>query len=87
MTHLVVHLIDELNLCGHVHSHWMYPIEWAMKDLKSYVCIEYMQGFSATRCCVWDANEDKGVVGEVLEGVLRPCTLSQHLRNTTHLYV
>jgi len=51
------------------------------------LCIEYMQGFSATMCHVWDANEDEGVVGEVLECVLRPCTVSQHLRNTTHLYV
>jgi len=46
-----------------------------------------MQGFSATRSHVWDANEEEGVVGEVLKGVPRPCTLSQHLCNTTHLYV
>jgi hypothetical protein len=37
MMHLVVHLIDKLDLCGHVHSHWMYPMERAMKDLKGYV--------------------------------------------------
>ncbi len=27
MTHLVVHLIEELDLCGLVHTRWMYPIE------------------------------------------------------------
>lgn len=27
MTHVVVHLVDELEICGLVHSHWMYPIE------------------------------------------------------------
>jgi hypothetical protein len=37
MTHLVVHLIDELNICGPVHFRWMYPIKHAMKNLKGYV--------------------------------------------------
>jgi len=37
MTHMVVHLIDELDLCGLVHSHWMYLIERATKDIKNYV--------------------------------------------------
>jgi len=50
------------------------------------LCTEYMQGFSVTRHYVWDANEE-GVGGKVLEGVPRPCTLSQHLCNITHLYV
>ncbi len=33
----VIHLIDELELCGPMHTRWMYPIEHAMKDLKGYV--------------------------------------------------
>ncbi len=37
MTHLVVHLMDELDTCGPMHSRWMYPIECAVKDLKGYV--------------------------------------------------
>lgn len=37
MTHLVVHLVDELYLCGPVASRWMYPMERAMKDMKGYV--------------------------------------------------
>ncbi len=31
MTHLVVHLVEELDLCGLVHTRWMYPMERYMK--------------------------------------------------------
>ncbi len=27
MTHFLMHLVEELELCGLVHTHWMYPIE------------------------------------------------------------
>jgi len=37
MTHLTFHLVDELDICGPVHSCWMYPIERALKDPKGYV--------------------------------------------------
>jgi hypothetical protein len=30
------------------------------------LCTKYMQGFGATSMCVWDANEEEGVFGEVL---------------------
>jgi hypothetical protein len=33
MTH-VIHMIYELELCGPMHTRWMYPIKHAMKDLK-----------------------------------------------------
>jgi hypothetical protein len=26
MTHLVIHLVEELDLCGLVHTRWVYPI-------------------------------------------------------------
>ncbi len=90
MTHPIIHLVDEFHICGHVHVHWMYPIEHAMKDLKGYMknmCklkgsmakeyifygalgmyIKYMQNFGAISRCIWDANEEEGVAGEVLEG-------------------
>jgi len=90
MMHPIIHLVDEFHICGHVHIHWMYPIECAMKDLKAYMknmCklersmakkyifygalglyIEYMQNFGAISRCIWDANEEEGVVGEVFEG-------------------
>lgn len=38
MTLLVLHLVDELDICGPVHSCWMYPIEQATKNLKGYIC-------------------------------------------------
>jgi hypothetical protein len=31
MTHLVLHVVDELDICGLVHNRWMYPIERMMK--------------------------------------------------------
>jgi hypothetical protein len=37
MTHLVYHLVDELNLCGSVSTRWMYHVERYMKTLKHYV--------------------------------------------------
>ncbi len=27
MTHLTLHLVEKLDVCGHVHATWMYPIE------------------------------------------------------------
>ncbi len=37
MTHLLVHLVEELEICGLVHMHWMYPMEFYTKTLKGYV--------------------------------------------------
>jgi len=37
MSHLPIHLIYELDICGPVHTRWMYPIEWYLKTLKGYV--------------------------------------------------
>ena len=37
MTHLVYHLVDELDLCGPISTRWMYPVERYMKTLKHYV--------------------------------------------------
>jgi hypothetical protein len=37
MTHLVIHLVHELEICGPIHAYWMYPIERAMKDFNGYV--------------------------------------------------
>jgi hypothetical protein len=34
MTHLMVHIVEEVDLCGPVHCRWMYPIERALKVLK-----------------------------------------------------
>jgi hypothetical protein len=37
MTHLLVHLVEEIFLCGPVQCRWMYPMERFMKTLKDYV--------------------------------------------------
>jgi hypothetical protein len=37
MSHLMIHLVEELYICGHVHCRWMYLIERYMKTLKDYV--------------------------------------------------
>ena len=37
MTHLTVHLVEELQQCGPVHTRWCYPLERYMGILASYV--------------------------------------------------
>jgi hypothetical protein len=37
MSHLMIHLVEELYICGPVHCRWMYPIERYLKSLKDYV--------------------------------------------------
>jgi hypothetical protein len=37
MTHLVLHVVKELAICGLVHSRWMYPVERTLGTLKKYV--------------------------------------------------
>ena len=37
MTHLVVHLVDELEICGPVHARWCYSVERYLGVLTKYV--------------------------------------------------
>ncbi len=37
MTHLVIHLVEELDICGLAYIRWMYPMEKYMKALKRFV--------------------------------------------------
>ena len=37
MSHLVIHLVDELAICGPVSCRWMYPVERYLGVLKKYV--------------------------------------------------
>jgi hypothetical protein len=37
MSHLMIHLVEELYICGPVHSRWMYLVERYLKTLKDYV--------------------------------------------------
>jgi hypothetical protein len=38
MTHLMVHLVEQLFICGSMQCHWIYSMERYMKTLKDYVC-------------------------------------------------
>ncbi len=31
MTHLLLHVVDELDVCGPIHNRWMYPMEWMIR--------------------------------------------------------
>jgi hypothetical protein len=37
MTHLIIHLVEEVDVCGPIHIQWMYWVEWMNKVLKGYV--------------------------------------------------
>jgi hypothetical protein len=37
MVHLILHLVDELDMCGPVHTRWMYCVERLNKVSKGYV--------------------------------------------------
>lgn len=37
MSHLVIHIVEDLELCGPVHICWMYSVERMYKVLKGYV--------------------------------------------------
>ncbi len=37
MVHLILHLVDELDMCGLIHTRWMYCVEHLNKVLKGYV--------------------------------------------------
>jgi hypothetical protein len=37
MRHLLVHVVEVVEICDLVHTRWMYPIERYLKTLKVYV--------------------------------------------------
>jgi hypothetical protein len=37
MTRLLLHVVEEQDVCEPVHNYWMYPMERIMKVLKGYV--------------------------------------------------
>jgi hypothetical protein len=37
MIHLIIHLVDELEICGPIEARWCYPIEEHLYVLKKYV--------------------------------------------------
>ena len=35
--HVMVHIVDEMAICGVVHARWMFFLKWFMKILKDFV--------------------------------------------------
>jgi hypothetical protein len=77
MTHLVVHLVEELDICGPVHARWCYSVERYMGVLIRYVrdkarpeasmaqgYTEYFNMYLHTTRQVWDSEEELRDFGE-----------------------
>jgi hypothetical protein len=65
MSHLTLHIVEELNICGPIHTRWMYPIEQAMKVFKGYVCNRSRQEASMAEGYILDKTI--GFVTEYLQ--------------------
>jgi hypothetical protein len=37
MMHMTLHVVEKLDICGPIHSRWMYPIKRAFKTFKRHV--------------------------------------------------
>ena len=69
MIHFIVHLVNEIRLCGPVYLRWMYPFERYMKTLKSFV---------------WNHNYLEGCIAEsyIAEEVIEFCVEYMSNMNT-----
>ncbi len=70
MTHLLTHLMEELDVCGPAGARWCYPIEWYLGMLKHYVCNK-----AKPKACI--------VMGYMYDEVLRFCTKYSSLYERT----
>lgn len=64
MTHLMIHVVEEVDLCGPVHTRWMYPVERYLKVLKGYVRNKARP--EASMAEGYSLNESLGFVSEYL---------------------
>jgi hypothetical protein len=94
MTHLVVNLVDEVELCGPVYARWCYGIERYIYVLKKYVRNKSRpEGSMATGYMylgsgrVWDMDDETCNEGEVLEGSGRRRELSDEERVAIHEFI
>jgi hypothetical protein len=56
MTRLVVHLVKEFDICGPVHTRWMYPMERYMIALKGFIInVSIPKGNMATGYAIEEA--------------------------------
>src|SRR5450759_3138053 len=65
MTHLLIHVVAELDLFGPVHARWMYPMERYMKLLKLHVRTMYRPEASMANGYIND--ETLGYVAEYMD--------------------
>lgn len=65
MTHLLIHVVAELDLCGPVHARWMYPMEHYMKLLKLHVRTMYRP--EASMALGYMKDETLGYMAEYMD--------------------
>jgi len=49
MMHLTLHVVEELDISGPIHSKWIYPIKRAFKTFKGYVLIGQSESIHGRR--------------------------------------
>jgi hypothetical protein len=49
MMHLTLHVVEELDICGLIHSRWIYPIKRALNTFKGYVLIGQSESIHGRR--------------------------------------
>ena len=54
VSHLPIHLVQQLDNCGLVHIRWMYPMERYLKTLKGYVRLQNNHEGSMTQGYIMD---------------------------------
>jgi hypothetical protein len=65
MTHLVIHLFEEIDLCSPIHIRWMYRIKKMNKVLKGYVqCMRQLEGCMAES---YTMEESTGFLKEYMQ--------------------
>jgi hypothetical protein len=73
MNHLISHLVEELDICGPVHTRWMYGVErylaigYSFEESLGFIT-EHLLQFPHTQRQVWDTEQDEMDSGEVLQG-------------------
>jgi hypothetical protein len=65
MVHLIFHLVDELDMCGPVHTRWMYCVECLNKILKGYV--QNMAQPNASMVIRYLMDETLGLIVEYMD--------------------
>jgi hypothetical protein len=65
MVHLILHLVDELYVCGLVHIRWMYHVERLNKVLKGYV--RNMAQLEASMATGYLMDETLGLITEYMD--------------------